>query len=292
MDRRPGDPAAAHPGGRQLDDQRDPPEQVARRLGHQHRHQPDRGPEGEGGQVQVEQRPGGGRVAAGPGVEDQDDAAHGHEGQGEAGRAAVQGVVEAERHGDDGQHPGQHQDPVQQVVGVEPVGVDGVADPGPPHGHEQAGRAREVGQGAVVLQGVDDLGDRDDEDQVEEQLEPGRVPLVLLGVEGPQLWRSQPPPPCRRPHQPSTYMITCHLSGANSGRPPGIPHLGPDRPPAPVVASFDDGPAGSGAVPRRRMGPREPKGCRGAVGPALEGGRWWAWSRCGRRRRSGSSAPT
>jgi hypothetical protein len=38
----------------------------------------------------------------------------------------VQGVVDAERHGDDGEHPGQHQDPVHQVVGVEPVGVDGV----------------------------------------------------------------------------------------------------------------------------------------------------------------------
>ena len=104
--------------------------------------------------------------------------------------------------------------------------------------------------------------------------------VLVLGVEGPQLGRSQPPPPRGRRHQPLTYMITGHLSEANSGRPPGIP--GRRR--------------GSAARPGGSVvrGPevREPQGMPRGIGPALEGGRWWAWSRCGRRRRSGSSAPT
>src|SRR4029453_3012343 len=205
----------------------------------------------ERGQEQVEQRPGRGGMAPGPGVEDQHNPPDGHEGEGEAGRAAVEGVVDAEGHGDARQHPGQDQDPVQEVVGVEAVGVDGVADPGPPDGHEQAGRAQEVGQAAVVLQGVDELGDRDDEHQVEEELEPAGVPFPLV-VEGPQLRRPQPSLPGGDRHLASAYMITITpaLQAANAGRPRGIP--GGSGGAAPVVASFE-GPE------RRRLVGVEPR---------------------------------
>jgi hypothetical protein len=139
-------------------------------------------------------------MASCPRVQHHHDAADGHEGQGELDRPAVQGVVDAQGHGDDREHPGQHQDPMQQVVGVEAVGVHRVAGPCPPDGDEQAGRAQEVTQGAVLLQRVDDLGDRDDEHQVEEQLEPGGAPLALVGLQRAQLWRPEPPLPLRRRH--------------------------------------------------------------------------------------------
>src|SRR5215218_5269786 len=133
-----------------------------------------------------------------------------------------------------------------------------LADPGPPHGHEQAGRAREVGQGAVVLQGVDDLGDRDDEHQVEEQLEPGRVPLILVGVDGPQLGRPQPPPPCGRRHQ-LLHLHDYRPLARSEHRPPAR-HSPPvrDRPAGPGGSVVRGGPGNSERPGRRPLVGVEP----------------------------------
>ena len=73
---------------------------------------------------------------------------------------------------------------------VEPVGVEGRADPGPPDGGEQPGEPQRAGGGDVVAQLDRQLGDHQDERQVEEQLQPGRG-AVLVGLQ------------VRRPHEPA-----------------------------------------------------------------------------------------
>ena len=64
------------------------------------------------------------------------------------------------------------------VVRVEAVGVERVADPGPPDRDEEPREDQEAVEARILGEPVGELGDRDDEDEVEEELEPGRVPLV------------------------------------------------------------------------------------------------------------------
>ena len=171
----------------QLDDHRDPPQHVAGRAGEGQRGQPHEQGEREALQVAPEQRGRLGRGSPRAFVEAEEDQPHGGVGEDEARRVAGRGEVDVDGQRRHGEHRRQHRHAEDGVVGVEAVGVDGEADPRPPHGHEQSRAAQGARQRRVVMQQVAELGDRDDEHEVEEQFRPRRVPLGV-GV----LKRAQP----------------------------------------------------------------------------------------------------
>ena len=91
---------------------------------------------------------------------------------------------------------------MRRVVRVEAVGVERVADPGPPDGDEEPGEDEEAAQARILGEPVRKLGDRNDEDEVEEELEPGRVPLVLgVLLQRPEARRVVPARRGRHAHQ-------------------------------------------------------------------------------------------
>lgn len=81
--------------------------------------------------------------------------------------------------GNDCEHLDHGEQPMAQVVGVEPRGIERRTDPRPPHRDEQDGVAEDPRKREVVAEHVSEFGDRDHEHQVEEEFEPGGAPLVV-----------------------------------------------------------------------------------------------------------------
>jgi hypothetical protein len=71
------------------------------------------------------------------------------------------------------------QKPIDEVVGVIPVGVEGVADPQPPNQEEKT----KIGEDACPIanrqQATPEDGDGDDESEVVEEFQPSGGPLGL-----------------------------------------------------------------------------------------------------------------
>ena len=137
-------------------------------------------PDSEALDVAGHQDPGFGDVASDPLVhQDQHDAGRGirqREGRrGPGGSARDRGCQQGDRH--DLAH---RQEPVDQVVGVVAVGVEGEAGPQPPQGNEVAEVRGESGPRRVFDQPDAEDGDGNDEDEVVEELEPGGRAIAAL----------------------------------------------------------------------------------------------------------------
>jgi hypothetical protein len=91
----------------------------------------------------------------------------------------VQRIRDGARHAGDGEHAEQRQQPVDEVIGVEPRCVEGEAGPGPADRQEEDEEASEACGGRIGAERRRDLGDRCDEDEVEKQLKPGRAAVFL-----------------------------------------------------------------------------------------------------------------
>jgi hypothetical protein len=102
---------------------------------------------------------------------------------------------------DNGQHGGEFGQPVDNVVGVEAVGIDGEAGPRPPDAGEQPGEDQHAVQGQVGAQGNREFRYDEDEGEVKEQLQPTGVALLAcLGVAVLESgWVDQPWPGHGRP---------------------------------------------------------------------------------------------
>jgi hypothetical protein len=93
-------------------------------------------------------------------------------------RQALRCVAGAGGQAGDGQHGRELGQPVDDVVGIEAVGVEGEAGPRPPHAGEQSSKHQSTVEGQVVTQSDRELGDDQDEGEIKEQLEPGRRALL------------------------------------------------------------------------------------------------------------------
>ena len=172
-------------------------------------------------QVDVDGRPGIRQGPPGPEVEREQDqpagqVAHRERDRGRADRVRGAGRAAGDRAG--GQQFGQPED---QVVGVEPVGVQREADPGEPDRDEQAGELGQPEPAEVVDEGDGQLHDHQDVRQVEEQLQPAG------GALPPQV---QPGRPDHRDRSGLAFLGLHRRSGR-----PRTPPAGP-RPPRPRPA--------------------------------------------------------
>ena len=159
------------------------PEQVAARLGHRRRCQPDGAAQRVAGGVAAGEAAPALGVAAGAQEEGGQQQLQRRVGDRELARSAGRDRVHAGGHGDHQAHRGEPRDAEHGVVVVERRGVPGVAHPGPPDRDEQAAEAGDPAPGRVVVEVGGERGDGGDEAQVEEQLEPARVPFLLrVGV--------------------------------------------------------------------------------------------------------------
>ena len=77
---------------------------------------------------------------------------------------------------------------MNQIVVVEPSGVQRVPAPGPPDQYEQKSIAQQTGPTVILGQRHTDLRDRGHEDQVEKQLHPGHAAFAVR-VCRPKAWR-------------------------------------------------------------------------------------------------------
>ena len=77
----------------------------------------------------------------------------------ELGRPGRGGLGDAGRQPGHGQHRGQLGQPIDEVVGVEAVGVEGEAGPRPPHAGEQPSEHQDAVGGEVVAEPDGQLGD-------------------------------------------------------------------------------------------------------------------------------------
>jgi hypothetical protein len=156
------------------------------------------------GQVDPDDAAGVVDVAVGAHVERDEQGREGRVGEGELRRVLADRLLRAGREPGHGQHGQQLPGPVDDVVGVEPVGVDRVADPRPPARAEQRREVAHPAEGEVLAEGEGELGDDQHEREVEEQLEPGRVPARVrsLGLKARRLHQLGPTthrhPPVRR----------------------------------------------------------------------------------------------
>jgi hypothetical protein len=105
----------------------------------------------------------------------------------EPGRASRKGASDVHGHRDHGQHAAEHQDALENVVGIEAIGVDPVSHPRDAHRGEEQEKAQHAHGGGVVGEELGQLVHHDDKDEVEEQLE---RPGAALGAR--ILGRSQP----------------------------------------------------------------------------------------------------
>ena len=181
----------AHPARErrpQVDRQRERPEPVPVRWGDRGRDEEQRDARRERWDVDVQERSRRREVPPGARVQGDDDPADGRVGERKADGLPVERLWDHGGEHRHQEHAHEHEHPVRRVVRVEAVGVERVADPGPPDGDEETGEDQEAVDARILGQPVRELRDRDDEDEVEEELEPGRVPLVAVVV----LNRAQP----------------------------------------------------------------------------------------------------
>ena len=90
----------------------------------------------------------------------------------ELGRQAAGRFGGAGSKSDNGQHGGEFAQPVDNVVGVEAVGIDGETGPRPPHAGEQPGEDQDAVQGQGAAQLNREFRHDQDEGEIKEQLQP------------------------------------------------------------------------------------------------------------------------
>jgi hypothetical protein len=78
---------------------------------------------------------------------------------------------------------GQDDGAMEDVVDVEPVGVDGESGPHHPHGNEVSGDLQDLCKTQVVAERGTELQEGRDEDQIEEELDPAHA-LALAPMGG------------------------------------------------------------------------------------------------------------
>ena len=222
-----------------VDGHRDPPEQIPDVTGGGDRDGPEHTAQPDHDQVDVDGRPGVRQVPPGAEVEPEHDQPAGQVAERERDRLRADRVGSAGRTAGDRAGGQQFGQPEDQVVGVEPVGVQREADPGEPDRDEQAGELGQPGPAEVVDEGDGQLHDHQDVRQVEEQLQPAgralppqvqpgrpdhrdRSGLAFLGLHAP----------VRTAAYAASRSSTTASSSGQVGRLPqaGLPPAGPAPP--------------------------------------------------------------
>jgi hypothetical protein len=197
VDRRVAQQAPGRDRRDELDRQRDSPEHVRPRRLECERHEPDDHGDAEGAEERGGKRTRLGDVSRRAGVERQQHDTHRDVRDRKACSCAGEDARDRRGEHGDREHREEHQQPVDDVVGVEAIGIEREAHPGPPDGDEQAEELEEVFRRGVRAERVRQLPDGGDEHEVEEQLEPGRAAhLVHPATAGAQARRLEQPRKC------------------------------------------------------------------------------------------------
>ena len=174
---------------REVDGDRQAPEDVPVGPRHEDRDEPETRRQDEGGGVQIDQRaPLAPDVAPGSDIHRDQHRAHHDVGGGEPHGPSVarDHPWDLDRECRDRERGRRLRHPVDHIVCVEAVGVHREARPRPGHHHEEAGKPSEHDTRRVLRQAGRELGDRRDEHEVEIELEPGGVALLTRVLGGAQ----------------------------------------------------------------------------------------------------------